>query len=391
MQAVRMGKETGIYPYFMPLSETEGTEVVVGGHRMIMIGSNNYLGLTTHPKVREAAIEATRKYGTSCTGSRFLNGSLELHKELERRLARFIGKPAAIVFSTGYQSNLGAITALMDKNDVAVCDKEIHASLVDSVKMAGCQMKRFRHNDPDDLERVLKQTGDAARLVIVDGVYSMGGDLARLPEIVALCQQYGARLFVDDAHGLGVMGDGGRGTAQHFGVTGQVDLIMGTFSKSFASLGGVIAGEQDVIDFIQHHARSFIFSASMPPASAAAVLACLDIIEADPSYVQQVHRQAAKVRAALRDMGYNCGESVTPIIPVIIGDEMRTVFAWRSFFDYGIYTNPVVPPGVPPNRSLLRTSYMATHTDDQVARIIQGFYEVGVRTGLIEERESMPS
>jgi len=387
LQLVRMGKETGVYPYFMPLSETEGTEVVIDGHRLIMIGSNNYLGLTTHPKVREASIQAIRTYGTSCTGSRFLNGTLELHKELERRLARFIGKQAAIVFSTGYQSNLGAIMSLMDKDDVAVCDKDIHASLVDAVRMAGCQMKRFRHNDTADLERVLKETRDAPKMVIVDGVYSMGGDLAKVPEIAALCKQYGARFFLDDAHGLGVMGPGGRGTSLHFGAVDQVDLVMGTFSKSFASLGGVIAGDQDVIDFIQHHARPFIFSASMPPANAAAVLACLDILEAEPDYPNRVLRQAAKVRVALRDMGYNCGDSVTPVIPVIIGSEMNTVFAWRAFFDYGIYTNPVLPPGVPPNKSLLRTSYMATHTDQQIEKVIRGFYEVGVRVGLIEEKE----
>jgi len=279
LQQARMSREMGIYPYFKPLSETEGTEVVIDGKRLIMIGSNNYLGLTTHPRVKQAAIDAIQKYGTSCTGSRFLNGSLELHKELERRLAKFIGKEAAIVFSTGYQSNLGAITALMEKDDVAICDKDAHASLVDAVKMSGCQMKRFRHNDMADLERLLKDTQGTARLVIVDGVYSMGGDLAKVPEIIALCKQYGARFFLDDAHGLGVMGPGGRGTAWHFNAIDDIDLVMGTFSKSFASLGGVIAGGKDVIDYIQHHARSFIFSASMPPANVAAVLACLDIIE----------------------------------------------------------------------------------------------------------------
>ena len=387
LQAARMGREQGIYPYFKPLSETEGTEVVVDGRRLIMIGSNNYLGLTTHPRVRQAAIKAIEQYGTSCTGSRFLNGTLELHKELEQRLAKFMGKEAAIVFSTGYQSNLGAITSLMDKDDIAVCDKDIHASLVDAVKMAGCQMKRFRHNDMADLERVLSENENAAKMVIVDGVYSMGGDLAKVPEIVALCKQYGARFFLDDAHGLGVMGPGGRGTSIHFNAVDDVDLIMGTFSKSFASLGGVIAGSEDVIDYIQHHARSFIFSASMPPANAAAVLACLDVIEADPSYVLQVHRQSAKVRTALREMGYNCGESVTPVIPVYTGNEMNTIFAWKSFFDHGIYVNPVVPPGVPPNKSLLRTSYMATHTDEQIEHVIKTFYEVGTYIGLIEDKE----
>ena len=386
LQQARMSREMGIYPYFKPLSETEGTEVVIDGKRLIMIGSNNYLGLTTHPRVKQAAIDAIQKYGTSCTGSRFLNGSLELHKELERRLAKFIGKEAAIVFSTGYQSNLGAITALMEKDDVAICDKDAHASLVDAVKMSGCQMKRFRHNDMADLERLLKDSQGSPSLVIVDGVYSMGGDLAKVPEIIALCKQYGARFFLDDAHGLGVMGPGGRGTAWHFNAIDDVDLVMGTFSKSFASLGGVIAGGKDVIDYIQHHARSFIFSASMPPANVAAVLACLDIIEETPSYVQNVHRQAAKVRTALREMGYNCGESVTPVVPVYTGSEMNTIFAWKSFYDHGIYVNPVVPPGVPPNKSLLRTSYMASHTDEQIERVIKAFYEVGTYIGLIEEK-----
>ncbi len=386
LQQARMSREMGIYPYFKPLSETEGTEVVIDGKRLIMIGSNNYLGLTTHPHVKQAAIDAIQKYGTSCTGSRFLNGSLELHKELERRLAKFIGKEAAIVFSTGYQSNLGAITALMEKDDIAICDKDAHASLVDAVKMSGCQMKRFRHNDMADLERLLKDSQGSPSLVIVDGVYSMGGDLAKVPEIIALCKQYGARFFLDDAHGLGVMGPGGRGTAWHFNAIDDVDLVMGTFSKSFASLGGVIAGGKDVIDYIQHHARSFIFSASMPPANVAAVLACLDIIEENPSYVQNVHRQAAKVRTALREMGYNCGESVTPVVPVYTGSEMNTIFAWKSFYDHGIYVNPVVPPGVPPNKSLLRTSYMASHTDEQIERVIKAFYEVGTYIGLIEEK-----
>jgi 8-amino-7-oxononanoate synthase len=386
LQQARMGREMGIYPYFKPLSETEGTEVVIDGKRLIMIGSNNYLGLTTHPHVKQAAIEAIQKYGTSCTGSRFLNGSLELHKELERRLAKFIGKEAAIVFSTGYQSNLGAITALMDRDDIAICDKDAHASLVDAVKMSGCQMKRFRHNDMADLERLLKETQGTARMIIVDGVYSMGGDLANVPEIIALCKQYGARFFLDDAHGLGVMGEGGRGTCWHFNAINDVDVVMGTFSKSFASLGGVIAGDKDVIDFIQHKARPFIFSASMPPANVAAVLACLDVIEQDPGYVQNVHRQAAKVRKALREMGYNCGESVTPVVPVYTGSEMNTIFAWKAFYDHGVYVNPVLPPAVPPNKSLLRTSYMASHTDEQIDRVIKAFYEVGTYIGLIEDK-----
>lgn len=385
LQVVRVAKDQGFYPYFKPLSTTEGTEVVIDGKRLIMIGSNNYLGLTTHPAVREAAMDAIAQFGTSCTGSRFLNGTLDLHKELERRLARFLGKEAALIFGTGYQANLGALTALLGRDDIAIADKEIHASLVDALTMAGCKLKRFRHNDVNDLERLLKENEDASKLVIVDGVYSMGGDLAPLPEITALAKKYNARVYLDDAHGLGVMGEGGRGTHFHFNCVDDVDIVMGTFSKSFASLGGVVAGSKDVIEYIQHKARSLIFSASMPPANVATVMACVDIVEADPSYPQKVHRNAAKVRNALREMGFNCGESVTPVVPVIIGNDMNTVFAWRACFDAGIYVNPVLPPGVPPNKSLLRTSYMATHTDEQLDRVIEAFRVVGLKTGLISE------
>ncbi len=383
LRVVRVAKEQGFYPYFKPLSTTEGTEVVIDGKRLIMIGSNNYLGLTTHPAVREAAIDAIAEYGTSCTGSRFLNGTLEIHKELERRLAIFLGKEAALIFGTGYQANLGALTALLGKDDVAIADKEIHASLVDALNMAGCKLKRYRHNDLADLERLLQENEDASKMVIIDGVYSMGGDLAPLTEITDLAKKYNARVYLDDAHGIGVMGEGGRGTHFHFNRVNEVDIVMGTFSKSFASLGGVVAGNKDVIEYIQHKARSLIFSASMPPANVATVMACLDIVEADPDYPKQVHRNAAKVRDALRSMGFDCGESVTPVVPVMIGSDMNTVFAWRACFDAGIYVNPVLPPGVPPNKSLLRTSYMATHTDEQLDRVIEAFRIVGTKTGLI--------
>jgi 7-keto-8-aminopelargonate synthetase-like enzyme len=276
----------------------------------------------------------------------------------------------------------------MGGDDIAVCDKEVHACIVDGVKMAGCKMKRFRHNDMADLERVLKECAaespKAGVMVLVDGVYSMGGDLAPLPEIVDLCKKYGARFFVDDAHGLGVMGQGGRGTHVHFNCVDGVDIIMGTFSKSFASLGGVIAADKNVADYIQHHARSFIYSASMPPANVATVLACLDVIEADPSYVARVHVQADKVRDGMRKIGYNVGESVTPIIPVMIGNEMHTVFMWQSLFKNGLYTNPVLPPAVPSSKSLLRTSYMATHTDEQIETILDVFEKVGHETGFLQ-------
>ncbi|HIP86967.1 MAG TPA: pyridoxal phosphate-dependent aminotransferase family protein, partial [Anaerolineales bacterium] len=267
----------GLYPYFIPLTDSEGTVAWVGDHRLIMVGSNNYLGLTTHPKVRQAAIDAVHRYGTSCTGSRFLNGTLELHLELERRLAEFVGKEAALVFSTGYQTNVGTISALVGRGDFAITDKEDHASILDGCRLSFGRMRRFPHNDVEALERVLAGIPEeAGKLVIVDGVFSMSGDIAPLPDLIAVCRKYGARLMVDDAHSVGVLADG-RGTAAHFGVTDQVDLIMGTFSKSFASLGGFIAGDADVIHYIQHHARSLIFSASIAPANAAAALAALEV------------------------------------------------------------------------------------------------------------------
>ncbi|RLC61508.1 MAG: 8-amino-7-oxononanoate synthase [Chloroflexi bacterium] len=380
----RKAQAAGLYPYFIPLTDSEGTEVTVGDHRLIMIGSNNYLGLTTHPKVRQAAIEATRRYGTSCTGSRFLNGTLELHLELERRLAEFVGTEAALVFSTGYQTNVGTISALVGRGDFVVTDKEDHASIVDGCRLAFGEMRRFRHNDMAHLEHVLAGLPeDAGKLVVVDGVFSMGGDIAPLPEIVSLCRKYGARLMVDDAHAMGVLGEG-RGTAAYFGLTDQVDLTMGTFSKSFASLGGFIAGAENVIHYIQHHARSLIFSASMPPANVAAALAALEVMQEEPERIARVNRIGERMRAGFRQLGFNVGASETPIIPVIIGDDTRTFMAWKALYEAGVYTNPVVSPAVPTGSSLLRTSYMATHTDEQLDRVLATFAEVGRTLGLIE-------
>jgi 8-amino-7-oxononanoate synthase len=376
-------KAAGLYPYFIPLTDSEGTEVTVGDHRLIMIGSNNYLGLTTHPKVREAAIEATKRYGTSCTGSRFLNGTLELHLELERRLAKFVGTEKALVFSTGYQTNVGTITALVGRGDFVVTDKEDHASIVDGCMMALGEMRRFTHNDTDHLDRVLAQLPeDSGKLVVVDGVFSMGGDIAPLPEIVPICKKHGARLMVDDAHAVGVLGEG-RGTAAHFGLTDQVDLTMGTFSKSFASLGGFIAGAEDVIHYIQHNARALIFSASMPPATAAAVLAALDIMESEPERAQRVLEIGRRMGAGLRELGYNVGQTETPVVPVIIGGDLPTLLIWRALYDAGVYTNPVIPPAVQPKESLLRTSYMATHTDEQLDRVLSTFDQVGHEVGIL--------
>lgn len=375
----------GVYPYFRALSDSEGTTAIFEGKEVVMIGSNNYLGLTTDPRVRQAAIDAVHRYGTSVTGSRFLNGTLELHLELDRRLAKFVGKEAAIVFPTGYQTNVGTISALVGKGDYVIIDKDAHACIVDGCMMSRGEMKRFRHSDISSLETVLsKLPADAGKLVIVDGVYSMGGDLAPLPEIVEICKRYGARIMVDDAHGVGVTGQG-RGTAAHFGLTDEVDLIMGTFSKSFASVGGFIAGSADIVHYIQHHARALIFSAALPAPNAAAVLKALDIIETEPERVQKLWENAGYMRENLRALGFNVASSNTPIIPVLIRDDMRTVLAWRALIEAGVYTNPVVPPAVPPNHSLLRTSYMATHTREHLDRALASFKKVGEDLDLIGE------
>lgn len=380
----RLAKAAGIYPYFMPLEDTEGTEVVVDGKRVLMIGSNNYLGLTTDPRVRQASIDAVQRYGTSCTGSRFLNGTLKMHLELEERLAAFVGKEAALVFSTGYQTNLGVISCIVGRGDIVVADKEDHASIVDGCMLALGEMRRFSHNDLDHLDRVLSGIDEkVGTMVVVDGVFSMGGDVAPLPGLIEICRAHGARLMVDDAHSLGIMG-GGRGTAAHFGVAEHVDLIMGTFSKSFASLGGFIAGDDDVIHYIQHHARSLIFSASMPASNVAAVLAALDIMETEPERVERLWAVTERMRAGLKSLGYNMGPSVTPIIPIVTGDQATTILAWKKCFDAGLYTNPVLPPAVPVDSCLLRTSYMATHTDEQIDRALDIFATVGRELELID-------
>lgn len=376
--------EQGIYPYFLPLEETEGTEVIINGRRLIMLGSNNYLGLTTHPKVKEAAINAIKKYGTSCTGSRFMNGTLALHRELEEKLAEFLHKEACIVFSTGYQTNVGTISALIGKDDIAITDKEDHASIIDGCKMSYGKMLRFKHNDMEDLENVLKNCpDDAGKLVIVDGIFSMAGDIAPLPQIVELCKKYSARLMVDDAHSIGVLGDHGRGTANYFGLENEVDIIMGTFSKSFASLGGFIAGDEEVIFYIKHNARSFIFSASMSPANTAAALAALEIMREEPERIERLWKISNRMREGLKSLGFDIGNSCTPIIPVYIRDRWKTIYMWKELFDLGVYCNPVLPPGVPPNQSLLRTSYMATHTEEQIDRALEIFEKAGKKIGII--------
>lgn len=381
--AANDAKAAGLYPYFVPLEETEGTEVTVNGRRIIMIGSNNYLGLTTHPKVRAAAIKGIEEYGTSCTGSRFLNGTLRLHLELEERLASFVGKEAALVFSTGMQVNLGVISALVGPNDYVIIDKDNHASIVDACRMSLGQMKRFRHSDMNHLERILSGLpANAGKLVVVDGVYSMGGDIVPLPELVEICKKYQARVYVDDAHSIGVLGNG-RGTAAHFGLTDDVDLIMGTFSKSFASIGGFIAGDQEVMDYVQHHARSLIFSASLPPSNVMAAMAALEIMEEEPEHVEQLWDNGQKMLNGLNQLGFNTGNTQTPIIPIIIGENDPTFLTWKLLFERGLYTNPVVSPAVPEGMSLLRTSYMATHTEEQLDKALDILAVSGRQLGLI--------
>ena len=373
----------GYYPYFIPLTENEGSEVVLRGRRLIMCGSNNYLGLTTHPKVRQAALDAIQRYGTSCTGSRFLNGTLEMHEQLEGELAEWVGKEAALVFSTGMQTNLGTISALVGREDVVILDKEDHASIVDGAKLSWGETRRFRHNDMADLERVLSGIpAEKGKLVAVDGLFSMEGDIALLPEMIPLCKKYGARLMVDDAHAMGVLG-GGHGTAAHFNLTDGVDLIMSTFSKSFASLGGFIAGDEEIVHYIKHHARALIFSASIPPANAAAALAALQVMREEPERIQRVNEIGAHMRREYRRLGFDIGQSETPVIPILIGDDMRTLLIWKALFEAGVFVNPVLAPAVPEGRQLLRTSYMAIHTDEQLARVVETFEKVGRQMGLI--------
>ncbi len=380
----RLAQAAGVYPYFLPIAENHGTEVTIGGKRLIMAGSNNYLGLTKHPKVMAAAEDALRRFGTSNNGSRFLNGTLELHVQLEERLARFMRKEAALVYSTGYLTNLGSLSALADKGDVIILDKDAHACIVDGARLSFGDVKRFRHNDVRDLERVLGSVpARAGKLIVVDGLYSMEGDLAPLSDIVRLAREYGARILVDDAHGIGVLGARGAGACEAMGVEDRVDLVMGTFSKSFASLGGFIAGPKAVMDYLRHHARALIFSASMTPASVAAALASLEIIESEPELRERLRQISIKMRKGFRDQGLEVGSGIeTPIVPIFLGDRMKTMQVWKKIFDRGVFVNAIVVPAVAPGRDLLRTSYMASHKDAQLDYILQVVGEVHQEVGL---------
>lgn len=382
-----MVRNMGIYPYFHPIQSAPGNEVVVDGKKCIMVGSNNYLGLVDHPKVKEAAAEAARKYGTGCTGSRFLNGTLDLHLELEERLAKFVQKPAALVFSTGFQTNLGTISCLVGKNDAVVIDRQDHACIVDGARLSYGKIYKFAHNDMSDLDRVLANVRNNSTrggvLVVVDGVFSMEGDIIKLPELVEVCSKYNARVMVDDAHSIGVLGKTGAGTPEHFGLTDRVDLQMGTFSKSFAALGGFVAGDPQVIDWVKHNARALIFSASIPPSSAAAVLAALNIIESEPERRANLWKNARRMQKEFRDLGFNIGRTETPVIPIVVGGDLDCFAFWKALFDNGVFTNPVISPAVPPGQAMIRTSYTATHTDEQLDRVVEVIARIGREKGLI--------
>ncbi|CAM3235163.1 pyridoxal phosphate-dependent aminotransferase family protein [Rhodothermus bifroesti] len=380
-------RAAGLYPYFRPIERNEGTRAIINGREVIMAGSNNYLGLTSDPRVKEAAIEAIRKYGTGCTGSRFLNGTLDLHLELEARLARFMGREACILFSTGYMTNMGVIQALTSKNDIIFSDKDNHASIVAGTQVSLATTVRYRHNDLNHLRRLLERAQlehpEAGKLIVTDGVFSMSGVIARVPELVELAEEFGAALMLDDAHAVGVIGPGGRGSAAYFGLEHKAHLTVGTFSKSFASLGGFCVGDRDVIEYIRHTSSAHIFSASMPPANVATVLKCLDILESEPERLERLWKISDYMREGFRSAGFNVWNSQTPIIPVVIGDMMTCFRFWRDLLEEGVFVNAVVPPAVPQGQALMRTSFMATHTDEELDYILEAFYRVGKRHGVI--------
>lgn len=376
-------KAMGLYPYFLPVESSEGAEVVIEGKRRIMVGSNNYLGLTHDPRLMAAAEAATRKYGTACTGSRFLNGNTDLHEKLEHELASLVGKEAALVFPTGFQTNLGVVAALVGHGDAVFIDKLDHASIVDGAALSNGRVVRFRHNDLEHLEQRLAVSGGLGKMVIVDGVFSMEGDIADIPALVELCSAYDARLVVDDAHGLGVFGKNGAGVAEHFGMTARVDLIVGTFSKSLASIGGFVAGEAAVINFLRHTARNVIFSAAVPASACAAALTAVEIIRTEPERRERLWAHARRMKRELTALGFDTLASESPIVPIVVGGMLRTFQFWRQLFDAGVFTNPVIAPAVPDNACRIRTSYMSTHTDDQLDEVLEVFERCGREAGLI--------
>lgn len=387
-------KALGLYPYFHAIEESEGPVVQIEGRKVIMAGSNNYLGLTAHPKVKEAAIKAVQKYGTGCSGSRYLTGTLDLHVELERRLALFMGKEDCLLYSTGFQTAQGIIPTLVQPGEFVVSDKDNHACIVAGnliANGAGAMVDknsqvvvRYKHNDMKHLEVVIAQLPlDAPKLIVSDGVFSTSGEILDLPNLVKVAKKYNARILVDDAHAVGVIGKGGRGTASHFGLENETDMTMGTFSKTFASLGGFVVGDRSVINFLKHHAPALIFSASPTPASVASALAALDVLEAEPWRVDKLMKNARKMRQGFKSMGYRIGEHDSAVVPVIIGDTEKVLLIWRALFDAGIFVNAFIRPGVPPGLEMLRTSYMATHEDEHLDKILNVFSELGKKMGVI--------
>ncbi len=377
-------KAKGLYPYFRAIETGTDTEVYIKGKRMVMLGSNSYMGLTFNDKTILSVVQNVQKHGTGCAGSRFLNGTLDIHEKLEEELALFMKKDRALLFSTGYMTNLGIISTITGKNDIVFLDKIDHASIIDGCRLSFAKVVKYRHNDMADLKRVLEDSDKkSGKLIVVDGVFSMEGDLADLPAIVDLAQKYGARVMVDEAHAVGVLGAGGRGASEHFGVEDKVDIQMATFSKSFATIGGFAASEDRAINYIKHHSRPLIFSASPPPAVIGAVNAALKIIVNEPERRSRLFKISEKMRNAFRDMGYDVGPTVTPIVPLIIGEMDTCLMLWREVSDNGLFVNPVVPPAVPTGRSLIRTSYIATHTDEQLDFALDVFKKAGKKLGII--------
>lgn len=373
-------KKSGLYPYFRAIEENEGPVVRMEGREVVMAGSNNYLGLTADPRVKEAGIKAIEKYGTGCSGSRYLTGTIDLHIELEKKLEKYLGFERVLLFSTGYQTGIGTISALPTKGDYVIMDKENHACLINGGMMAKgafAELARYKHNDMADLERVLSKIPDSAgKFIVTDGVFSVSGEIVNLPELIKVAKKYNARVLVDDAHATGVIGDVGRGTASHFNLVEETDMIMGTFSKTFASLGGFVAGPDKVIDYIKHHSPALIFSASPTPSSCAATIKVLDILEQEPQRVQMLIDNANYMREGFKRIGLNIYESKTAIVPVIIGDTEKTFYMWRKLYDAGVFVNAFVPPGVPPTMAMLRTSYMATHEKQHLDKILNAFEDV---------------
>lgn len=383
--APQKAKAAGVYPYFRAISSEQDTEVLMNGRKVLMFGSNSYMGLTNHPKVIEAAVEATKKYGTGLAGSPFLNGTLDLHKKLEARLAEFVGKEDAMLFSTGFGVNLGVVSTLTGREDYVILDEQDHASIIEGRRLSFSTALKYKHNDMESLEQQLKRCApDKAKLIVTDGVFSMEGDVANLPEIVRLAKKYNAQVMVDEAHGIGVFGESGRGTANHFGLTDDVDLIMGTFSKSFASLGGFVATDKIITNYLRHHCREYIFTASITPASTAAVNAALDIMIAEPERLRHLWDITHFALENFRAMGCEIGNTSTPIIPLFIRDDYKTFHITRDLLDEGVFVNPVVTPAVAPHDTLIRYSLMATHTREQVERSLEAIHKVFKKYGLVK-------